>query len=60
MFTVVLMPCDSEGKGPEMNPKYQAYTLYQVWDDCNVTIFESFDKFEAEIVCERLNSQQPI
>ena len=47
MYFVVDMPVNVFGHGPEMNTNNVVRTVYQVWDDCNVTVFESEDKQES-------------
>lgn len=53
---MVPMPIDSEGRGPEMDPKKQVKTLYEVWDadNCTVGIYES----EEEAIEEKLKLER--
>lgn len=46
-LTVVPMPLDSEGGGPA-DEADAVRTVYEVWDDCNITVATFDTRDEAE------------
>lgn len=58
MYTVVDMPVNIFDRGPEMNLDSVDRVIYQVWDDCNVTVFESENKQESIRKAYEMNIEQ--
>jgi hypothetical protein len=56
-FTVLMMPLDANGDGPEMEPKNIARTVFQVWDATFTTVSEHSNIVDAEREAAALNDK---
>ena len=56
-FTVVEMPINREGKGPEMDQSKVVKVIFQVWDSNNATFKEFNSEARAEYICRKLNKE---
>ena len=54
-YFVIDMPLNSKGEGPETDKLKVHSVVYQVWDECFCTVFESINLLEAERKCEAMN-----
>ncbi len=54
-YHVIEMPVDEHGRGP-VRPEDADRTLWQVWDECNLTVCECTTKAHAERVARKLNA----
>ncbi len=58
IYHVIEMPVDEHGRGP-VRPEDADRTLWQVWDECNLTVCECTTKAHAERVARKLNAASP-
>lgn len=54
-FSVLPMPLNEKGEGPETNEALVVTTLYEVWDRANQTVHSFNEQKEADLFCARLN-----